>query len=117
AVLVTIFTMAVIGLALWPLAPVPLTVCLLLGAIVATTDPAAVIAVFRDIGAPLRLTRLVEGEALLNDAASIALFVVLLGMILAGRQPDVLGGVREFCTSFVGGGIVGFVAGRLFLAT
>jgi CPA1 family monovalent cation:H+ antiporter len=31
--------------------------------VVATTDPAAVIALFRDLGAPGRLTRLVEGEA------------------------------------------------------
>src|SRR5690348_18497678 len=37
-------------------AGVPLTVGLLLGAIVATTDPAAVIAIFRELGAPPRLT-------------------------------------------------------------
>ena len=67
----------------------PLVVCLLLGAVVATTDPAAVIAIFRDVGAPARLTRLVEGEALLNDAAAIVLFTVLLGMIVTGRQPDI----------------------------
>ena len=36
-----------IGLALWPLAGVPLLACLLLGALVATTDPVAVIAIFR----------------------------------------------------------------------
>jgi len=115
AVIVTVFTMAVVGLALWPLAQMPLTVCLLLGAIVATTDPAAVIAVFRDVGAPARLTRLVEGEALLNDAAAIALFVVLLGMILAGRQPNVAGGLGEFAVSFIGGGLVGALFGRVLL--
>src|SRR5579862_972330 len=115
AVVATVITMAVIGLALWPFAPVPLAVCLLLGAIVATTDPAAIIAIFRDVGAPARLSRLVEGEALLNDAAAIALFVVLLGMILAGRQPDIAAGFEEFAVSFVGGGIVGFFAGRLVL--
>src|SRR5262249_19519808 len=96
AVIVTVFTMAVIGLARRPFARVRLAVCLLLGAIVATTDPAAVIAVFRDVGAPARLTRLVEGEALLNDAAAIVLFVVLLGMIVAGRQPAIGAGLREF---------------------
>lgn len=115
AVVVTIFTMAVIGLALWPLAPVPLTVCLLLGAIVATTDPAAVIAIFRDVGAPVRLTRLVEGEALLNDAAAIALFVVLLGMITRGGEPDIAAGLREFIAAFLGGGVVGLLAGRVLL--
>ena len=115
AVVVTVLTMAVIGLALWPLAGVPLAVCLLLGAIVATTDPAAVIAVFRDVGAPARLSRLVEGEALLNDAAAIALFVVLLEMIVAGRDPDIAAGFGAFAVSFAGGGIVGLVAGRVLL--
>ena len=94
AVVATVVTTGVVGLALWPLAGLPLTVCLLLGSVVATTDPAAVIAVFRDVGAPARLTRLVEGEALLNDAAAIALFVVLLAMIVSGGGPDIGGGRR-----------------------
>ena len=59
------FTLAIVG-------------CMLLGAIVATTDPIAVIGVFRDIGAPRRLTILVEGESLLNDATAIALMTVML---------------------------------------
>ena len=95
AVVATIITTAGVGFALWPFAPVPIAVCLLLGAVVATTDPAAVIAIFRDVGAPARLTRLVEGEALLNDAAAIALFVVMLGMIVAGREPDAAAGLRR----------------------
>jgi len=117
AVIATLITTAVIGVALWPFAQVPLVVCLLLGAVVATTDPAAVIAIFRDVGAPARLTRLVEGEALLNDAAAISLFVVLLGMIVTGREPDAIAGLGEFTASFVGGGVVGFFAGRLLLWT
>ena len=73
AVIATLVTAAIVGVALWPFAGLPLVVCLLLGAVVATTDPAAVIAIFRDVAAPGRLTRLVEGEALLNDAAAIVL--------------------------------------------
>ncbi|MGC2415890.1 MAG: cation:proton antiporter [Stellaceae bacterium] len=115
AVIATLIATAMVGFALWPFAGVPLVVCLLLGAVVATTDPAAVIAVFRDVGAPARLTRLVEGEALLNDAAAIALFVVLLGMILTGREPNAAAGLGEFSVSFVGGGIVGLLAGRFLL--
>ena len=41
SLLVRALMIAVIGLALWPLAGVPLVVCLLLGSIVATTDPAS----------------------------------------------------------------------------
>src|SRR5215472_15669119 len=116
AVVATLIATAVVGLTLWPLSGVPLVVCLLLGAVVATTDPAAVIAIFRDIGAPARLTRLVEGEALLNDAAAIALFAVLLGMILSGGEPDIGAGLREFFVSFVGGGVLGLLAGRSLLS-
>jgi len=115
AIVATLVTTAAIGFALWPLGGVPLVVCLLLGSVVATTDPAAVIAVFRDVGAPARLTRLVEGEALLNDAAAIALFVVLLGMIVSGREPNVAVGAREFAIAFIGGAALGVVAGRLLL--
>src|SRR6516164_4112198 len=49
AVVPTLITTGVVGLALWPLSGVSLIACLLLGAVIATTDPAAVIAIFRDI--------------------------------------------------------------------
>ena len=39
-----------------------LIICLLLASIIATTDPAAVVSIFRDLGAPRRLTILVEGD-------------------------------------------------------
>ena len=115
AIVATLVTTAMIGFALWPLASVPLVACLLLGAVVATTDPAAVIAIFRDVGAPARLIRLAEGEALLNDAAAIVLFAVLFGMIVSGRPPHIGSGLGEFCLSFVGGGLLGVLAGRALL--
>jgi CPA1 family monovalent cation:H+ antiporter len=115
AVVATVVCTAVVGVALWPLAGLPLVVCLLLGSAVATTDPAAVIAVFRDVGAAARLTRLVEGESLLNDAAAIVMFTVLLGMIISGRQPDFVGGAVQFMVSFFGGAALGLLAGRALL--
>ncbi len=86
AVIAVLATTAAVGLALWPLAGVPLVACLMLAAIIATTDPAAVVAIFRDLGAPARLSRLVEGESLLNDATAIAIFTVLLDILLL--QPE-----------------------------
>ncbi len=115
AVIATIVTAVIVGLALWPFAGLPLTVCLLLGAVISTTDPAAVIAVFRDVGAPARLTRLVAGEALLNDAAAIVLYTVLLGIIVSGRPPVLGHGAEEFARSFLGGAVLGAIAGRVFL--
>jgi len=115
AVVATVITAVIVGLALWPFAATSLVVCLLLGAVVSTTDPAAVIALFRDVGAPARLTRLVAGESLLNDAAAIVLYTVLLGILVSGRRPFVGSGAIEFVLSFIGGGALGFVAGRAFL--
>ena len=116
AVVATVVCTAVVGVALWPVAGLPLAVCLLLGSVVATTDPAAVIAVFRDVGAPARLTRLVEGEALLNDAAAIVMFTVLLGIIVSGTRPSLLGGEEQFAISFFGGAALGALSGRAVLA-
>ena len=88
AVLVAIF---VIGFALTPFTALPLVVCLLIGAIGPTTDPSAVVSIFRNLSAPQRLTRVVECEGLLNDAAAIALlgffltFVVLTERFVVGR--------------------------------
>jgi CPA1 family monovalent cation:H+ antiporter len=114
-VIAVLVTTAVVGLALWPLAGMSLVVCLLLAAIIATTDPAAVIAIFRDLGAPGRLTRLVEGESLLNDATAIAIFTVLLQILMVGREPTLGDAVGTFVHSSLGGALVGFVGGRALM--
>ena len=105
---------AAIGFSLSLAAGVPLTAALLLGAIVATTDPAAVVAIFRELGAPARLTRLLEGESLLNDAAAIVLFSVLVAMLTGGTRPDYAAGVARFTEAFLGGIVLGAILGRLF---
>lgn len=112
AVIAVLVATAIIGFALFPLAGVSLVACLLLGAIVATTDPVAVVSIFRDIGAPGRLGRLVEGESLLNDAAAIVLFVILLGMLTGAQTPEPMAAVVTFFRSFIGGILLGLVAGR-----
>lgn len=113
AILAVFAAAAAIGVSL-SLAGVPIAVGLLLGTIVATTDPAAVIAIFRELGAPPRLNRLLEGESLLNDAAAIVLFGILVGMIADGTQSSLAGGIAKFAVTFLGGLLFGAVAGRLF---
>ncbi len=115
AVVAVLVATAFIGLALYPLAGVSLVACLLLGSIVATTDPIAVVGIFRDIGAPARLGRLVEGESLLNDAAAIVLFVILLGILTGEQTPDFWQAITAFFRSFVGGIVVGYLISRAFV--
>lgn len=113
AVVAVLVCSLVVGAALWATSSYGLVLCLLLGAIVATTDPAAVIGIFRDAGAPRRLTILVEGESLLNDAAAITLYIVLVGLLTASGETDAAGAPLLFLRFFIGGGLFGFIAGRL----
>src|SRR5688572_18684829 len=117
AVVAVVVCMVVVGITLSALTTYGLIACLMLGAIIATTDPAAVIGIFRDIGAPKRLTILVEGESLLNDAAAIAVFTILVAM-LSGTAGDASAGgaLLTFLKEFVGGLVLGFVLGRIACA-
>ncbi|WP_246716274.1 cation:proton antiporter [Aurantimonas sp. DM33-3] len=111
AVLAVVLAAAVIGFSLNVLFGISLVGALLLGSIVATTDPAAVVAIFRELGAPARLTRLVEGESLLNDAAAIALFSLLLTVIVSNQPLEASDAFVRFGTAFFGGALAGFVGG------
>ena len=113
AVIGVLVSTFVVGFALAPFAPVSLLACLLLGAILATTDPVAVVAVFRDIGAPRRLSLLAEGERLLNDAAAIALFGLIVAMMIGTSAVSPLDAAMHFVLDFAGGLAFGWVTGRL----
>ena len=90
-----------------------LLLALLLGAVVAPTDTAAILSIFRDIGAPRRLSTIVEGESLFNDAAAIALVVVIIAA-LGGDTSGGVGGAGLELVKQLGGGIVfGFLIGRI----
>ena len=54
---------------------------LVFSALIAATDPIAVVALFKTLGAPKRLTVLVEGESLLNDGTAVVLFTLTLGLV------------------------------------
>lgn len=61
--------------------PIPLPIALLFGSLISATDPVAVLALFKELGAPRRLTLIFEGESLFNDGTALALFLVLLDII------------------------------------
>ncbi len=105
---------AAVGFALFPLTGMSLAACLLIGAIVSTTDPSAVVAIFRNIAAPQRLTRIVEGESLLNDAAAIALFGVFLTIVMRGvADPSLSSALIGFPLLMLGGGALGWFVARI----
>jgi len=106
----------IVGFALHWTTDIPLPLALLFGALISATDPVAVIALFKELGAPLRLTVLVEGESLFNDATAIVLVHILLGIVVAGSfevsELPVAGG--QFLYVFFGGALLGMVIGLVF---
>jgi Na+:H+ antiporter len=104
-----------VGGAVWSVAAMPFVVCLLLGAILSATDPVAVVAIFKDLGAPKRLAVLVEGESLFNDATAIVLFNILAAMILTASGASFGSGLLSFLTVFFGGIAVGLAMSWVFL--
>jgi CPA1 family monovalent cation:H+ antiporter len=76
---------------------------LVFGALIAATDPIAVVAVFRSLGAPRRLSVLLDGESLLNDGTAIVFFTLSLSLVIGASVTT-----RQLMTDF--SKIVGFGA-------
>lgn len=95
---------------------VPFLLWLLFGALISATDPVAVLALFKEYGAPRRLTLLFEGESLFNDGTAVAFFFVLLSVIaLPVIDPAVIAsGVLTFIFMVVGGVVFGIAMGGIF---
>jgi CPA1 family monovalent cation:H+ antiporter len=85
----------------------------LVGAMVAATDPAAVIATFARTNAPRRLATFVEAESLLNDGTGVVLFTIGLATLTGGSSYEQ--GVLMFGVVVIGSVAMGIAAG--FLAT
>ncbi|MFL5778331.1 MAG: cation:proton antiporter [Chloroflexota bacterium] len=83
----------------------------LVGAMVAATDPAAVLSTFRRIPVPRRLATMVEMESLVNDGTGIVLFVLALDLLAGGGT--VGGSVVAFVVRVAGGALVGAAFGWL----
>ena len=102
---------AIIGTVVAYFTPIDFAAALVLGAILSATDPVAVISLFKQLGAPRRLTILVEGESLFNDATAIVASQILLAIAVAGyvSTQTIISGVGDFTFVFFGGAVVGWV--------
>ena len=114
AVIGLLISAFMVGYTLHWVSGVSLVVCLLLGAIVSATDPVAVVAIFKELQAPKRLSVLVEGESLFNDATAIVLFGILAAMLSGNSTGDMFSGIQSFLTTFLLGILAGLFIGRVF---
>ncbi|HWE30803.1 MAG TPA: cation:proton antiporter [Polyangia bacterium] len=89
---------------------------LVFGALIAATDPIAVVALFKTLGVPHRLALLVESESLINDGTAVAFYGVVLAAV-AGDGVSVASGALQFIhvagLGVVVGGVIGFGISRV----
>ena len=105
-----IITTLIVGGLLTLGTPLSLPVALVFGALIAATDPVAVVALFRLSGVPKQLSVLVEGESLLNDGTALVLFNLMLAVALTG-QFNLMTGLVDFVRVSAGGVLVGLALG------
>lgn len=104
-----LFATFVVGCAAYLIVPgLPLTAALVLGAVVAPPDAVAATAVARRVGLPSRITTILQGESLVNDATAITAYKVALAAAV-GEGATWAGGIGEFLIAAVGGVGVGLV--------
>ncbi|MFM9366824.1 Na+/H+ antiporter [Streptomyces sp. Da 82-17] len=104
-----LFATLVVGYAVHLIVPdLPLTAALVLGAVIAPPDAVAATAIARRVGLPSRITTILQGESLVNDATAITAYKVALAAAV-GEGASFGGGVREFAIAALGGVGVGLV--------
>ena len=65
---------------------------LVLGAVVATTDPISATATARRLGIPRKITDLLEAESLVNDGSGLVALKFTAALVITGVTPSFLGG-------------------------
>src|SRR5664279_423 len=83
---------------------------LVFGAIISATDPIAVVAIFKSLGVPKRLSVLLEGESLLNDGTAIVFFTLSVALV-TGTVVTAGGLVLDFIKIVGIGALIGTAIG------
>jgi len=121
AIIGTISSTAVVGITCYYLFPIigfniPFIYCLLFGALISPTDPVAVMAILKKVGAPKSLETKVVGESLFNDGIAVVIFISLLGVASSGNfsasETSILF-VKEAIGGVVLGALLGYIVNKM----
>ncbi|MER9295544.1 sodium:proton antiporter [Mesorhizobium sp. M0621] len=110
-----VFTTVVVAFVGWKMAGLPIAAAIALGAIVAPPDAVAASAVLGQFKVPHRITAILQGESLLNDATALLIYrlavsAALGSIMLSNAIPTIL-------LSTIGSLVAGYLLGRLSLMT
>jgi CPA1 family monovalent cation:H+ antiporter len=99
----------VVGVILWDFAGLPVSTAFLFAALIAPTDVATVLEIFKRTAVPSQLATLMETESVFNDATGITILTVILSGFLASTSGLALfGAVGDGIFLFGGGALIGF---------
>jgi NhaP-type Na+/H+ or K+/H+ antiporter len=85
---------------------------LTMGCMLSTTDPVAVVALLKELGASVRFNTLIEGESLLNDGTAMVFFMVFLNMV-KGNTQSLTSVITNFIRMGLGGPLLGLGIGLI----
>lgn len=118
AVAGTVASTLLIGFATWYVlawigAPLPLSFCLIFGALISPTDPIAVLGILKVARVPHNLETTIAGESLFNDGVGVVMFTLLFVMLTQDTVPTLAHGAALFAREALGGmaygGLIGLV--------
>ncbi|MFJ7244361.1 Na+/H+ antiporter [Kitasatospora sp. NPDC098652] len=105
---------AAVGFTAVAITGLPPAMAFVLGAVLASTDPVAVTALGRRLALPDRVQVLVQAESLFNDATSLVLFKVAVGIaVAAGAAVSLPAAGGEFLLLGGGGSVIGAAVAAL----
>jgi cell volume regulation protein A len=105
-----VMTAGITGVAAHYILGIPLTTALLLGATIASTDPATLVPIFRQIRIRDRVAQTVMSESAFNDAMAAVVTFSVLAVVMGSGEFSLMGSLFNLLKQSV----IGIVAGVIF---
>ncbi|MFJ5762731.1 cation:proton antiporter [Neobacillus sp. NPDC093182] len=111
SILGVLVTAVIVAVTAYYLLDIPIMYALLLASVIASTDPATLMPVFKQITIQEKVRRTVESESAFNDATASILTFTVLGVILGQTELSVSSSIWSFFREAGGGVLVGTLIG------